>query len=278
MTDSEGETDVATTSIYPAASVTVYEDIDLTEATADSSLANGDTIYKSDGTTAIGTMTITNGLTSGSPNHQCSIGTNGLEFTLELTSGSYSWPSASFALSNTNIDMSAEVVMVQMVYEVTDVGNNTFDGVGVVFGEDGKARAAGSGHNWGCQVWDAPTHNERVGDYPSGTNYNVGTNQATGATLPQSYVCAWVVHAGTVVRGYWRRGDTIFTGVPDPADSDVYVQDMGETTGITTTESENFGSTWSFGIAGAVYSTGSGNGSSARLKRVRISGAGLGRD
>ena len=278
VTDSEGETDTDTVSVFPAASVVTHYDIDLTTATADASLADGDTIYESDGTTAIGTMRIGDGTVSGTTNLLASIGSGGLEFEAELTSGSYTWPHCSFNLDSTNIAWTTDVVVVQLQYRVESIGNKTYEGIGATFGEDGRPRTTGSGHNWACMVIDSDSRKERAQDYPGNAAYNFGTDQATGATLPQEYVCAFVVHAGTIVYCYWRRGTTLFNGVPDPSDSDVYVQAFAETNAVGVSESKNFGNEIAVGLHGINYTAGAGAGPIAQLKRVKITSAGPGRD
>ena len=278
VTDSEGETDTATTSIYPAASVITHYDIDLTTATADASLADGDVIYESDGTTPIGTMRIGDGTISGTSNLLASIGSDGLEFNAELASGSYLWSYCAFALDSTAIDWAADVVVVMMQYRVQSIGSKQYEGIGSLFGEDGYARQSGSGHNWTCMVIDSDVRKERAQDYPGNVAYALGTDQATGATLPQDYVCAYVVEGGTIVFSYWRRGTTLFTGVPDPADADVYVQSFGESNGVGVSEDMVFGNEIAVGLHGINYTAGAGAGPVAQLKRVKIISAGPGRD
>ena len=127
-------------------------------------------------------------------------------------------------------------------------------------------------------VIDSDVKKERAQDYPGNTAYAFGTDQATGATLPQEYVCAYVIEGGTIVFSYWRRGTTLFNGVPDPSDSDVYVQAFAETNAVGTSESKNFGNEIAVGLHGINYTSGAGNGPVAQLKRVKITSAGPGRD
>jgi len=165
-----------------------------------------------------------------------------------------------------------------MQYRVESIGSKTYEGIGSLFGEDGYARQSGSGHNWTCMVIDSDVRKERAQDYPGNVAYSLGTDQATGATLPQDYVCAYVVEGGTIVFSYWRRGTTLFTGVPDPADADVYVQSFGESNGVGVSEDMNFSTEIAVGLHGINYTAGAGNGPVAQLKRVKIISAGPGRD
>ena len=278
VTDSEGETATATTQIYPAASVVTHVDIDLTSATPNASLADGDTIYQADGTTAIGVMRIGDGLINGTTNLQASIGAGGLEFTAELASGQYTWAHCSFPLDVSAIDWTAEVVVVMLQYRVEAIGAKVYEGAGCIFGEDGRPRTTGSGHNWTCMAIDSDVVNERAQDYAGNVNYSLGTTQATGATLPQEYVGAFVVEGGSIVHCYWRRGTTLFDGVPDPSDADVYVQSFGESNGVGVSETKNFGTEIAVGLHGICYTIGAGNAPVVQLKRVKIIGAGPGRD
>lgn len=280
VTDSEGETDTDTVSVFPAASVVTHYDIDLTTATADASLADGDTIYESDGTTAIGTMRIGDGLASSGAvfNPIVSLGSGGLSFEAEMTSGSYVWAHASFTLDSSAISWSTDVVVVQLQYRVESIGSKTYEGAGAIFGEDGRPRETGSGHNWTCMVIDSDSNSERAQDYSGNVAYSLGTTQATGATLPQEYVAAFVVHAGVIVYCYWRRGTTLFNGVPDPSDSDVYVYAFSETNAVGVSETKNFGNEIAVGLHGINYTSGAGNGPIAQLRRVKITSAGPGRD
>ena len=163
-------------------------------------------------------------------------------------------------------------------YRVQSIGSKQYEGIGSLFGEDGYARQSGSGHNWTCMVIDSDVRKERAQDYPGNVAYALGTDQATGATLPQDYVCAYVIEGGTIVFSYWRRGTTLFTGVPDPADADVYVQSFGESNGVGVSEDMNFGTEIAVGLHGINYTAGAGNGPVAQLKRVKIISAGPGRD
>lgn len=278
VTDSEGETATATTQIYPAASVVTHVDIDLTSATPDASLADGDTIYQADGTTAIGTMRIGDGTVSGTTNLLASIGAGGLEFNAELASGSYTWAHCCFTLDVSAIDWAAEVVVVMLQYRVESIGSKTYESIGGCFGEDGRPRTTGSGHNWTCMVVDSDVRTERAQDYPGNVAYAFGTNQASGATLPQDYVAAFVVEGGSIVFTYWRRGTTLFDGVPDPSDADVYVQSFGESNGVGVSEDMTMGTEIAVGLHGINYTAGAGAGPVAQLKRVKIIGAGPGRD
>lgn len=248
----------------------------LTDVQDDASLADGDYILDDAGNNVV-QVVVKQGLVSGSATAVASITeAAGLDAQVTLTSGSYSYHTVACKIPVSSVDFVSQEVLVQGVLRVESfgTGGSAFANCTFAVGPNDNFRSSGGGYVVTGGIWQPS--NVRWVTY-SGTSATFDSPIQTTLTPPATITVAALIQGGEVNRVWVRSGDTLFNGVPNTADADVYMRRFSETVAAGTTENASrYSSELYAGISLAPYGT-SGV-SKAQLQRLKVVASGYPRD
>lgn len=248
----------------------------LTDIQDDASLADGDYILDDAGSNVV-QVVVKQGLLSGSSTTVASVTeAAGLDAQVTLNSGSYSYNTVACKIPVSGVDFVAQEVLVQGVLRVESFGTGGAAFANCIFavGPNDNFRSSGGGYVVTGGIWQPS--NVRFVSY-SGTSATFDSPIQTTLTPPATITVAALIQGGEVNRVWVRSGDTLFNGVPDTADANVYMRRFSETVSAGTTENASRYSTDLYaGISLASYGT--TGVSKAQLQHLKITSSGFPRD